>query len=174
MTVQSMTGFARVEGGSADSRWIWELRSVNGKGLDIRARLPQGFERYEPEIRRMCSDEFKRGNIQVALSLTGGSAGVEPVLNEAALSAIIEIAGRLGERIDAERPSIDGLLNIRGILDFREPQTDPAAVAAADAELPVGPVAGDRRAQADARGGRRGAAGPASGPCRPRSARWWS
>ena len=134
MTLQSMTGFARAEGGSADSRWVWELRSVNGKGLDIRSRLPQGYERFEPEVRRMCQDAFRRGNIQVSLSVSNGSADLQPVLNESALNAVLEIAGRLGELADAERPSIDGLMNIRGVLDFREPQADPEAVAARDTE----------------------------------------
>ena len=50
MALESMTGFARADGG-ADLRWTWELRSVNGKGLDIRIRVPPGFERLEPAIR---------------------------------------------------------------------------------------------------------------------------
>ena len=134
MTVQSMTGFARVEGGSGDIRWVWELRSVNGKSLDVRARLPQGLERYEPEIRRMSAAEFRRGNLQVGLSVSGGGSNLRPVLDERALGEILEIARRIGERIDAKAPSIDGLLGIRGVLDFREQESDPEDVAARDAE----------------------------------------
>ena len=52
MTLQSMTGFARVEGTSGRTRWAWELRSVNGKGLDLRLRLPPGLEALEADVRR--------------------------------------------------------------------------------------------------------------------------
>ena len=54
MALQSMTGFARREGTTGRWRWAWELRSVNGKGLDLRLRLPPGFERLETEIRRLA------------------------------------------------------------------------------------------------------------------------
>lgn len=138
MTLQSMTGFARAEGGSSGIRWVWELRSVNGKGLDIRARLPQGCERLEPEVRRMCGARFKRGNMQVSLSVSGGTSALRPVLNEAALGAVLEIVERLRGQIDAAPPGIDGLLNIRGLLDYQEPEDDPDAVAAADAERLAG------------------------------------
>ncbi len=134
MTVQSMTGFARAEGGSDGIRWVWELRSVNGKGLDVRARLPQGYERLETEVRRMCTAAFNRGNIQVSLSVSGGTSALKPVLNEAALDAVLEIAEALQGRIDAERPRIDGLLNIRGLIDWRDAEVDPEAAAAEDAE----------------------------------------
>ncbi len=55
MNVQSMTGFARTEGraecGAASGKWIWELRSVNSKGLEVRFRLPPGFEGAEYDYR---------------------------------------------------------------------------------------------------------------------------
>lgn len=138
MALQSMTGFARREGTSGNVRWVWELRSVNGKGLDIRIRLPQGCERYEPEIRRVVSDAFTRGNLQVTLSMNAQAAVLEPQVNEAALGAILDLAERLRARIGAAPPSIDGLLNMRGVVEFREPEEDEAVVAARDAECLVG------------------------------------
>lgn len=138
MALQSMTGFARREGTSGGMRWIWELRSVNGKGLDTRIRLPQGYERYEPEIRRVVADAFSRGNIQVALSVNGQQAALEPQVNEEVLGAILEVVERLRTRIDAAPPSIDGLLNMRGVIDFREPDEDEATVAERDAECLAG------------------------------------
>ena len=87
MTLQSMTGFARVEGSSGRYRWAWELRSVNGKGLDLRTRLPQGHEGLEADIRRLAGERLTRGNIQIGLSVTVSENKVEAVLNRDALAA---------------------------------------------------------------------------------------
>jgi uncharacterized protein (TIGR00255 family) len=64
-----MTGFARLDGQSGRYQWAWELRSVNGKGLDVRLRLPAGFERLEPDVRRIMAVYFARGNIQATLTV---------------------------------------------------------------------------------------------------------
>ena len=64
MALNSMTGFARADGGDA-MRWTWELRSVNGKGLDVRIRLPAGFERLERGGAGPVHGELGRGNVQV-------------------------------------------------------------------------------------------------------------
>ena len=134
MALQSMTGFARSEGALGDARWTWELRSVNGKSLDIRMRLPQGFERYETEIRRACSAAFKRGNIQVSLAASGVSADVEPVLNERVLASVIAISQDIQNRFDADPPRLDGLLNIRNLIEFRDSEVDPEMLRAYDAD----------------------------------------
>ena len=47
----SMTGFARTEGIEGGLAWAWELRSVNGRGIDLKLRLPPGFEAMEPALR---------------------------------------------------------------------------------------------------------------------------
>ncbi|HET7411669.1 MAG TPA: YicC/YloC family endoribonuclease [Pararhizobium sp.] len=135
MALQSMTGFARREGASGNFRWVWELRSVNGKSLDLRLRLPPGHERYEPEIRRLCAAAFRRGNIQISLSVASEAATVQPVVNEEALAAVLAVIDRLKKsHVNAELPRLDGLLNIRGVLEFREPDVEPDVVAARDAE----------------------------------------
>ena len=64
MTVASMTGFARKQGSQDDLSWIWEVRSVNGRGLDVRLRLPAGLDRIEPDLRKAASSVFSRGNLQ--------------------------------------------------------------------------------------------------------------
>ena len=69
MSLISMTGFGRADGESGANRWHWELRSVNGKGLDVRFRLPQGFEGMEVRLREEMSRHMKRGNVQAALTL---------------------------------------------------------------------------------------------------------
>ena len=82
MVLQSMTGFARREGTSGRSRWAWELRSVNGKGMDFRLRLPPGLERLETDVRKLITDRFSRGNLQVGLSLSVDESRVEAVVNQ--------------------------------------------------------------------------------------------
>ena len=64
MSISAMSGFARAEGEHEAQRWIWELRSVNGRGLDIKLRLPSGFDALEQRAQR-----FKRGLVQASLTL---------------------------------------------------------------------------------------------------------
>ena len=80
MALQSMTGFARREGTTGRWRWAWELRSVNGKGLDVRLRLPPGLERLETDVRRMAGENFSRGNLQASLALTSGERPLPQVI----------------------------------------------------------------------------------------------
>ncbi|MGJ8570567.1 MAG: YicC/YloC family endoribonuclease [Hoeflea sp.] len=122
MAIQSMTGFARHEGDVDGFRFVWELRSVNGKNLDVRLRLPQGFEAIEQPVRKAIAAALTRGNLQVSLSVSAASTSVEAVVNEAALDAVIELVNRLEDRIDARKPALDGILNIKGVLEFRDPE----------------------------------------------------
>ena len=138
MAVQSMTGFARREGEAEGCRYVWELRSVNGKGLDVRLRLPQGFEALEQPVRKAAASAFARGNLQVTLSVSATGAAVEAVVNEAALEAVIDLVNKLEDRIDARKPALDGILNIRGVLEFRDPELSRAMRDARDAALLAG------------------------------------
>ena len=81
-----MTGFGRVEAKWQDYHWTWELRAVNGKGLDIRLRLPQGFERLEADVKKACSKQLSRGNVQITLSMVAGAAASVPTLNKPVLN----------------------------------------------------------------------------------------
>ncbi|MCP8895696.1 YicC family protein [Shinella daejeonensis] len=120
MSLQSMTGFARAEGTSGRTRWAWELRSVNGKGLDLRLRLPPGFEAMEVEARRLAGEAFTRGNMQVALSVSISEPQVEAVVNEQALAAVVALRERLAGIVDPAPLRLDALLSLRGVVDFRE------------------------------------------------------
>ena len=132
MPLQSMTGFARSEGAVGRYRWSWELRSVNGKGLDIRFRLPNGMERLEGDLRRIASDSLARGNVQAALTLTAESAGMQAVLNRDALDAVLRLRDELGDLADTAPMTLDTLLSIRGLVEFRESQDSEEAVAELD------------------------------------------
>lgn len=139
MMLQSMTGFARNEGTTGRHRWAWEFRSVNGKGLDIRARLPQGLEHLETEVRRLVTERLTRGNLQAGLSLTVSENRVEAVLNRDALDAVLRLRDELGPGlIDPAPLRLDTLLSIRGLVDLREATDDEAAIAARDGDIIAG------------------------------------
>ncbi|MGG2476046.1 YicC/YloC family endoribonuclease, partial [Rhizobium sp. BR5] len=91
MTLQSMTGFARSEGTSGRYRWAWELRSVNGKGLDVRLRLPTGLEALETGLREIAGGHLSRGNIQAGLTLAIAENRLEAVINRDALAAVLAL-----------------------------------------------------------------------------------
>ena len=115
-TVSSMTGFARSSGASATGQWVWELRSVNGRGLEQRLRLPPGFDDVEVEARGRIAKAFARGNIGGTLTVETVSAGGFR-LNEAALAAVIDAAERVRARVPSATVSADGLLALRGVLE---------------------------------------------------------
>ena len=135
MTLQSMTGFARSEGTSGRYRLAWELRSVNGKGLDLRLRLPSGLERLEPDIRRLVSERFSRGNVQASLNVSMAETRVEAVLNRDALAAVLALREELGELVDQSPLRLDTLLAFKGLVDIREPEDDEEATVARDAAI---------------------------------------
>lgn len=124
MAVSSMTGYASIDGMSHHIAFVWELRSVNGKGLDVRLRLPNGFEALEPICRKQCSEFFSRGNFQISLSIKEQSGGTQLVVNQAALDQVTEIAIQLAKNGQLQPASIDGLLNIKGVLQEQKIEPD--------------------------------------------------
>lgn len=138
MNVQSMTGFARREGAVGRYRWAWELRSVNGKGLDLRLRLPPGFEALEADVRKRISSKLNRGNIQASLSVSVAEAKVEAVLNQEALEAVLALRKQLGDLVDQAPLKLDSLLAIRGLVEIKEAEDLPDAMAARDVAVVEG------------------------------------
>lgn len=138
MPLQSMTGFARSEGTSGRCRWAWELRSVNGKGLDLRIRLPQGFEHFEPPVRQKAAAVFTRGNMQIGLSVSIAEPQVQPVVNQGALSAILALREQLSGIVDPAPLRLDTLLSVRGVVDFREAEESEDERARRDADISGG------------------------------------
>jgi uncharacterized protein (TIGR00255 family) len=138
MALQSMTGFARREGTSGRWRWAWELRSVNGKGLDLRLRLPPGLERMETDVRRVAGEQFSRGNMQANLSVSAGENRFEAVLNQETLANVLALRDQLAGIIDPEPLRLDTLLSIRGLVEFRETEDSKEEIAARDADITTG------------------------------------
>ncbi|QPC87314.1 YicC family protein [Mesorhizobium sp. NBSH29] len=127
MALQSMTGFARSSADVAGVAISWELKSVNGKTVDARLRLPLGFERIEGLARQAIQKRFSRGNIQATLSVAKHGAQVQPVINEAFLKDVAALAQRLEQQFGASPASADGLLALRGVLDLPETAEDDTA-----------------------------------------------
>jgi uncharacterized protein (TIGR00255 family) len=121
MKIKSMTGFARTEGALGPARWHWEVRSVNGRGLDMRLRLPPGLDAIEPRLRETAQKKLSRGNLNATLTLQREARSAAIRLNEAALLQVVAAADRARELAGGERPSIEAMLGIRGVLEVAEP-----------------------------------------------------
>ncbi|UPY36021.1 YicC/YloC family endoribonuclease [Sediminicoccus sp. KRV36] len=119
----SMTGFARESGTLGDgTAFAWEMKSVNGRGLELRFRLPPGLDALEAPAREAAAKRFKRGNVQIGLTLKQeGRAPLSPDM--AALDRMVELAQALATRIGAEPPRAEALLGLPGI--FRAEQAEP-------------------------------------------------
>lgn len=119
-----MTGFAREAGLLADgTAFAWELKSVNGRGLELRFRLPPGLDPLEAAAREAAGKRLKRGNVQIGLAMKQeGRAPLTPDL--AALDRMVELANDLAARLGADRPRAEALLALPGI--FRAEQLEPS------------------------------------------------
>jgi uncharacterized protein (TIGR00255 family) len=136
MTLQSMTGFARAGGQSATAAIAWEVRSVNGKTLEVRLRLPPGLERIEPAARQAVQRHFARGNIQASLTLSRApGTGTQPIVNEALLADLAGLARRLEEQFGVAPARADGLLALRGVLETPDAVEDDVSRTALDAAV---------------------------------------
>lgn len=121
MPLTSMTGFAREHGYDAHCSWTWELKSVNGKGRDVRFRLPPGLEELEAPVRERVAKTFQRGHFYVNLSVTWTAADGGYRINTDLLDRIIALVPDIQDRVpDARPPSVDGLLGLRGIIEVAE------------------------------------------------------
>jgi uncharacterized protein (TIGR00255 family) len=120
MVLSSMTGFARGHGVSGPYAWAWEVKSVNGKGLDVRLRLPPGWDAIEAPVRARAAERLARGSLQATLTVE--RSGVVPVvrINAPVLDAILTTLRELAPRIEASPPSLDGLLSLKGVMDVSE------------------------------------------------------
>ncbi|WP_374449795.1 YicC/YloC family endoribonuclease [Stella sp.] len=127
MQIASMTGYARRDGRHGDDAWTWELKSVNGRALEVRTRLPPGCDHLDLPLRNLLAQRLKRGNVSATLTLAGRSGGQRVTINEALLGQVIQAMHDLEGRLDVAPPRLDGLLAIRGILETAEAPPDAAA-----------------------------------------------
>lgn len=133
--VVSMTGFARASGSLGNAAWVWEAKSVNARGLDLRIRVPGGLDVLDARAREALAARFTRGNVTLALDLRQTEA-VRPLsVNRDMLEQVLALQASLAGRVDPAPPRLELLLGLRGMLDTGETPPDEAAIAARDAAL---------------------------------------
>jgi uncharacterized protein (TIGR00255 family) len=112
----SMTGFADSAGSHEGLRWRWEAKSVNGRGLDIRLRTPPGFDSLEPPARLLAAERFRRGSLQVSLTVEqqDGARGLR--VDPAALASAVKLAREVAAETGLAPARIDGLLALKGVI----------------------------------------------------------
>lgn len=138
MTLASMTGFARASGVYGVLRWAWELKSVNSKGLDLRFRLPPGRDVLEPAIRAAIAKVLNRGNVTINLTINREGAAPQVRINEDVLAAVVAASKSLAGKIDAQKPTLDGILSIKGVMEVVETEESEAEREAANRVLLAG------------------------------------
>ncbi|MEX0591012.1 MAG: YicC/YloC family endoribonuclease [Xanthobacteraceae bacterium] len=118
MSLASMTGFARAHGTSGTYGWAWEIKSVNSKGLDLRLRLPPGWDVVEAPVRASAAKSLARGAVSAALEVKreGGAPAVR--VNEEVLKAVLDTFKVVGKRVQAAPPSLDGILSLKGVIEI--------------------------------------------------------
>ncbi len=152
--VASMTGFARQKGGDDVVGWTWEVKSVNGKSLDLRCRLPGGYEDFEARVRSVAAGRFARGNLQVSLVVDTSDQPVRLKVNEELFEQLVKVSKSLKAKTGAAAPRLDGLLALRGVLELVEEEESEET-----REARMGALAGDLERVMDALGETRGAEG---------------
>jgi uncharacterized protein (TIGR00255 family) len=130
MTLKSMTGFARADGTHGDTAWHWEVRSVNGRNLDLRLRLPSGFDALEIRARALAQEKLARGNCTVSLWVKHESGQTEIKLNETALRQAQAVAERAQDLTGLKPARLDTLLGMRGVVETVEGEESEEAQAA--------------------------------------------
>jgi uncharacterized protein (TIGR00255 family) len=138
MALSSMTGFARGHGEAGGYAWGWEIKSVNAKGLDVRLRLPPGWDAVEAPVRSKAGEALARGTVYASLVVE--RHGKSPIvrLNEDVLNAVLGTVKALAGRIDADRPRLDGILAVKGVVEVVDAEEDEDERRAAEAAVVSG------------------------------------
>jgi uncharacterized protein (TIGR00255 family) len=123
MAIASMTGFARVEGEVAGISWAWELKSVNGRSLDLRLRLPPGYDGLEPVLRGALTGRLRRGSINANLTVNRLTPPTIRI-NREMLGRVLTLIGELAGEVEAAPPRLDGLIGLRGIIETVEDEPE--------------------------------------------------
>lgn len=126
MTIKSMTGFARASGADAAVSWTWELRSVNGRGLEVRLRLPPGYEGLEAAVRDATGKALTRGSLNISLNVQRQAGAADIRINEAVLEKVLKAVDHVHQLTGCERPRAEGLLALKGVLEVVEDSEDEA------------------------------------------------
>ena len=145
MPLASMTGFARAHGASGPYAWAWEIKSVNSKGLDLRLRIPPGWDAVEPPARAAAAKALARGAVSATLDVKREGASSTVRVNEDVVAAVIDTMRVVATKVNAQPPSLDGILGMKGVIEVVEAEESEDEKKKAEAAI----VAGFDRALAD-------------------------
>jgi uncharacterized protein (TIGR00255 family) len=126
MSIASMTGFAREAGVTGAYQWAWELKTVNGRGLEVRVRAPSGLDALGEEARGLILKVLTRGQGQLNLSLSKASSAPKLRVNQDVLQSLLSAIGGLSLPENVKPASLDGLLSVRGVVELDDDAADPA------------------------------------------------
>ncbi|MEL6958477.1 MAG: YicC/YloC family endoribonuclease [Pseudomonadota bacterium] len=142
--IRSMTAFAAEQGQSDGVSWSWEVRSVNGRGLDLRLRLPDGATGMEPKVRDAVGKIAARGNVTVNLKAARDADDAALSVDQTRLDLILDALDAVQERafskgVTLGQPTAADVLAQKGVLvATREAEVtwpDVAMLAGLDAAL---------------------------------------
>ena len=113
-----MTGYARAQGRDAQVTWVWEAKSVNGRGLELRVRLPPGHDALEPYAREAAARLLRRGNVQMNLNVDRVAEAPAVRVNTPLLEQILAVCHDWQARFPGVAPARwDGLLAVKGVIE---------------------------------------------------------
>ena len=138
MAIASMTGFARLDGAWQEYRWAWEVKSVNGKGLDVRMRFPQGMESLDIPARALVAEHLTRGSVNCSLQFDRLNPNAGVTVNNQVLDSLVEAAKAAAERHGLKKPRIEELLELRGVIEVKDTSLTEEQIAERDKVLLAG------------------------------------
>ncbi len=127
--IASMTGFARTAGTTGPVHWAWEVRSVNGRGLDVRTRVPAGYDGLGETARTALQKTLIRGQCQLTLTLTKPEGATRVRINEALLASLAQAIARVPVPEGVAPATLDGLLGVRGVIEVEDEAADTESLA---------------------------------------------
>jgi uncharacterized protein (TIGR00255 family) len=138
MSLASMTGFARAHGAVRGYTWVWEIKSVNSKGLDLRLRLPPGWDAIEAPVRANATRTLARGAVSATLEVKRDGAPPVVRVNEEVLAAVLDTMQAIARRVDAQPPTVDGILGLKGVIEVVDAEENEDDRATAEQAVVVG------------------------------------
>ena len=138
MALSSMTGFARGHGVAGSYAWAWEIKSVNSKGLDVKLRLPPGWDAIDAPVRARAAEGLSRGSVFANLTVTREGAAPVAHVNEPVLNAVLAALKGLSGKVEAAPPSLDGILSLKGVIEVSEAEESEQEKQAAETAIVAG------------------------------------
>jgi uncharacterized protein (TIGR00255 family) len=138
MALSSMTGFARSHGIAGTYAWSWEIKSVNSKGLDLKLRLPPGWDAIEPAVRSRAAEALARGSVFANLAVNREGAPPMVRVNEPVLAAVLGAVRGLSGKVEASPPTLDGILSLKGVIEVADAEENEDERRVAETEIVQG------------------------------------